>query len=89
MTPLRKRLSRLFSIEIKQGRPEPIVVTLYPSNALSFRHPRSRTELLLDLRSAYLLAARHEADNRQAERRGTARSDDRQRPARRVVRRAR
>lgn len=88
MTPLRKRLSRLFSIEIRQGRPEPIIVTLYPSGTLSFRHPRSRTEFLLDLRSAYLLAARREADRRQAERRNAVRSDDRQRPARRVIRRA-
>lgn len=89
MTPLRKPLSRLLSIEIRHGRPEPIIVTLYPSGALSFRHPRSRAELLLDLRSAYLLAASHEADRRRAERRDATRSDDRQRPARRVIRRAR
>lgn len=88
MTPLRKRLSRLVTVELRQGRPEPIIVTLDPSGALSFRHPRSRKEYLLDLRSAYLLAASREADRRRTERRDATRPDGRQQPAHRVIRRA-
>lgn len=88
MTPLRKRLSRSVTVELRPGRPEPIFVTLYPNGALSFRHPRSRKEYLLDLRSAYLLAASREADRQMAERRTATRPDDRQQPACRVITRA-
>ncbi len=68
MTLLRKPLSRVIPVELKRGQPEPIIVTLYPSDTLGFRHPRSRKEYLLDLRSAYLLAARREADQLRANR---------------------
>ncbi len=61
MTPLKKRLSRVISIELKRGRPESLVVTIYPGGTLGFRHLRSRKEYLLDLRSAYLLAVTREA----------------------------
>lgn len=88
MTPLRKHLSRQVNVELKPGRPESLIVTLYPSGALSFRHPRSRKEYLLDLRSAYLLAVTCDADCQMAECRNATRSDERQRPSRRVMRRA-
>lgn len=68
MIPLNKRLTRVIPLELKRGQPEPIIVTLYPGSTLGFRHPRSRKEYLLDLRSAYLLAASREADQFRANR---------------------
>lgn len=74
MTPLKKRRSRLISIELKRGRPERLVVTIYPCGTLGFRHPRCRKEYLLDLRSAYLLAATREADRLFASREAAGRA---------------
>jgi len=62
MILLRKHLSRVIPLELKSGHPENIIVTLYPGGTIGFRHPRSRKDYLLDLRSAYLLAATREAD---------------------------
>lgn len=69
MIPLRKRLSRIIPLELKSGHPENLIITLYPGGTLGFRHPRSRKEYLLDLRSAYFLAATREADHLRATRR--------------------
>ena len=73
MILLRKRLTRTISVELKQGRPEPLILTLYPTATLGFRHPRQRKEYLLDLRSAYLMATMREGARLFAERQATRR----------------
>lgn len=68
MILLRKHLSRVIPLELKSGHPENMIVTLYPGGTIGFRHPRSRKDYLLDLRSAYLLAATREANHLRATR---------------------
>lgn len=62
--PLKKPLCRHIPLALRQNRtPQDIIVTLYPEGLIGFRHKRQRKsqEFLLDLQSAYLLAAQKAA----------------------------
>lgn len=61
---LKKPLCRHIPLVLRQNRtPQDIIVTLYPEGLIGFRHKRQRKdqEFLLDLQSAYLLAAQKTA----------------------------
>lgn len=63
-TTLNKPLCRHIPLVLRQNRtPQDIIVTLYPEGLIGFRHKRQRKgqEFLLDLQSAYMLAAQKAA----------------------------
>jgi len=61
MTLLIKPVRRQTDIEIHSGTPTSFTITLYPEGTIGFREKGHRAEFLLDLRSAYLLAAQKAA----------------------------
>lgn len=78
MVVLNKPVRRQIDIELMAGKSRPMIVTIYPEGTIGFREKGYRSELLLDLKSAYLLAAKKAAEtsiaNRQIlrQRRSTA-----------------
>lgn len=62
MTDLTKPLRRATQLAIRSGPPQPIIIALYPEGTIGFRLKGRRKEYLLDLTSAYLLAAQKEAE---------------------------
>lgn len=57
-----KPVRRQIDIELMAGKSRPMIVTIYPEGTIGFREKGCRSELLLDLKSAYLLAAKKAAE---------------------------